>query len=101
GRGGDRRLLRRLQPEEVRERRQAPALGREPRGEKGFRDVLQGTQAARRRSGAVTDDRVLFAYHAPGAPPLRVTPSDRWRDWINAMEDRWANRCLPLLMANE
>lgn len=49
----------------------------------------------------MTDDRLLVAYHAPGEPPLRVTPAERWRDWINAMEDRWANRCLPLLMANE
>ena len=23
-----------------------------------------------------------------------------WRDWMNATPDRFANRCLPLLMAN-
>jgi hypothetical protein len=31
----------------------------------------------------------------------RIDPAPRWRDWINAMEDRWANRCLPLIVANE
>lgn len=30
-----------------------------------------------------------------------IVPAPRWRDWINAMEERWANRCLPLLVANE
>jgi hypothetical protein len=30
-----------------------------------------------------------------------IVPAPRWRDWINAMEERWANRCLPLIVANE
>lgn len=49
----------------------------------------------------MSEERQLIAYHPHDLPPLRVTAAPRWRDWINAMEDRWANRCLPLLMANE
>jgi hypothetical protein len=43
----------------------------------------------------------LIAYTSAGPPPISLTPAPRWRDWMNATEDRWANRCLPLLMANE
>lgn len=32
---------------------------------------------------------------------MQIVPAARWRDWMNATYDRWANRCLPLLMANE
>ena len=30
-----------------------------------------------------------------------IEPGDRWRDWMNATRHRFANRCLPLLMANQ
>lgn len=30
-----------------------------------------------------------------------IVPAPRWRGWMNAMEERWANRCLPLVVANE
>ena len=41
----------------------------------------------------------LTAYRlSPGA---RVEPASRWRDWMNATHKRFANRCLPLLMANQ
>ena len=43
----------------------------------------------------------LVAYQASPAPTMPLVPSPRWRDWSNAMEDRWANRCLPLVVANE
>ncbi len=46
------------------------------------------------------DDLPLLAFPTTSTPPT-VAPAPRWRDWINAMEDRWANRCLPLLVANE
>ena len=39
-----------------------------------------------------------------GSGPLvspRILPAPRWRDWMNATPRRGANRCLPLLMANE
>jgi hypothetical protein len=43
----------------------------------------------------------LVAYQPASAPPTRLVPAPRWRDWVNEMEDRWANRCLPLVVANE
>lgn len=43
----------------------------------------------------------LIAYHGREAVAVPVAPASRWRDWMNATEGRSANRCLPLLMANE
>ena len=41
----------------------------------------------------------LTAYRlGPGA---RLEPASRWRDWMDATDRRFANRCLPLLMANQ
>jgi hypothetical protein len=49
------------------------------------------------------DTPTLTAYHAsaPGASLVEIAPAPRWRDWMNATRSRFANRCLPLLMANE
>jgi hypothetical protein len=46
---------------------------------------------------------MLTAYHAlPDAPSmLRIVPAPRWREWMNATTNNFANRCLPLLVANE
>src|SRR5438105_10509762 len=43
----------------------------------------------------------LIAYPTSQQLTMEITPASRWRDWINAMEARWANRCLPLLIANQ
>jgi uncharacterized protein DUF6065 len=43
----------------------------------------------------------LIAYHCADRPNMRIVPAGRWRDWMNATTLRYANRCLPLLMANE
>jgi hypothetical protein len=43
----------------------------------------------------------LVAFQPATAPKVALGPAPRWRDWINEMEDRWANRCLPLVVANE
>ena len=43
----------------------------------------------------------LVAYTSPGRAKVDITPAPRWRDWMNATVERWANRCLPLLIANE
>lgn len=43
----------------------------------------------------------LIAFHQVSAPWIEVRPGGRSRAWIDEMEDRWANRCLPLLVANE
>ena len=34
-------------------------------------------------------------------PVAKLVAASRWRDWMNATPDRMANRCLPLLMANQ
>jgi hypothetical protein len=44
-------------------------------------------------------DLLIFAQG--DAPTVEMVPASRWRDWMNATEDRLANRCLPLLMANQ
>ncbi len=42
----------------------------------------------------------LVAHHCAGRPRLEIVPAGRWREWMDQTEHRWANRCLPLLMAN-
>jgi hypothetical protein len=48
-----------------------------------------------------TEALQLAALHVSPPPGARIEPAPRWREWINEMEDRWANRCLPLIVANE
>jgi hypothetical protein len=44
----------------------------------------------------------LIAYYTESEPPrVEIVPADRRRGWIEVMPDKWANRCLPLLIANE
>lgn len=43
----------------------------------------------------------LIAYWEPTAAPVEIVPAPRWRDWMNETSKRFANRCLPLLVANE
>lgn len=43
---------------------------------------------------------VLLAYRL-GPPELPLVPAARERTWMNATRDRLANRCLPLLLANQ
>jgi hypothetical protein len=38
---------------------------------------------------------------ADAAAVVDIVPAGRWRQWMNDTEFRWANRCLPLLVANE
>jgi hypothetical protein len=49
------------------------------------------------------DSMRLTAFHAsaPGAALPDIVPAPRWRRWMNASRNRFANRCLPLLMSNE
>lgn len=41
---------------------------------------------------------VAFAYNEPLLP---IVPAARRRDWMETAHNRWPNRCLPLLVANE
>jgi hypothetical protein len=43
----------------------------------------------------------LIAYYRDARPDVEIVPAARWRDWMNATALRNANRCLPLLTANE
>ena len=43
----------------------------------------------------------LVAFTIPDRVPMELVPAQRWRAWMNETQDRFANRCLPLLMANE
>ncbi len=43
----------------------------------------------------------LIAYPTSHRRLVSAEPAPRWRDWMNATEERWANRCLPLLVANQ
>jgi hypothetical protein len=51
----------------------------------------------------VTDleSRRLIAYYRGEKPRMRIVPASRWREWMNQTVKRNANRCLPLLAANE
>jgi hypothetical protein len=50
--------------------------------------------------GSHSHNLVAFYGRGPLAPP-EISPAPRWRDWMNATPARGANRCLPLLIANE
>jgi hypothetical protein len=43
----------------------------------------------------------LIAYRIHAKPALRLVLAPRERDWIEATRHRFANRCLPLLMADQ
>jgi hypothetical protein len=43
----------------------------------------------------------FIAYHLGPKPGMRIVAASRWRDWMNETYRRTANRCLPLLVANE
>jgi len=43
----------------------------------------------------------LVAFRTGGGPTLRLVAADRRRSWMDATTDHFANRCLPLLIANQ
>lgn len=43
----------------------------------------------------------LTAFHVSSRWRLPLEPAPRWRAWMNQTNNRMANRCLPLLVANE
>src|SRR5215207_6622256 len=47
------------------------------------------------------DPLPLIAYHRGRRPGMAIVPAGRWREWMNDTTLRYANRCLPLLVANE
>jgi hypothetical protein len=51
--------------------------------------------------GAVASSPKLIAYNLNRSMPARLTPASSSRDWMSATRDRFAYRCLPLLIANQ
>jgi hypothetical protein len=43
----------------------------------------------------------ITAFLNPGRRPLRIVPAPYMREWINELPERFASRCLPLMMANQ
>jgi uncharacterized protein DUF6065 len=43
----------------------------------------------------------LVLFRRGETPAAKIVPASRWRDWMHATVDRNANRCLPLLVANQ
>lgn len=43
----------------------------------------------------------LIAYHMSWLPPMPIVPADQARAWMDATNQHFANRCLPLLIANQ
>ena len=43
----------------------------------------------------------LIAYRISRWPPLRLTPASSSRSWMASTSEHFANRCLPLLIANQ
>jgi hypothetical protein len=52
-------------------------------------------------SGPVAMDRQLVAYELHPGNGVELLPASRERSWMNSTRERFANRCLPLLMANQ
>ena len=46
-------------------------------------------------------DPLLIAYRVSESPALRLVPAARERDWMDSTRHHFANRCLPLLLANQ
>ena len=56
---------------------------------------------ARKKTGSPTaGNRTLTAY-VVAAAPLELRPGDPRRDWMDRLPERFAYRCLPLLIANQ
>lgn len=50
---------------------------------------------------APTEVLPLIAYRVGSGPPLRLVPAPRSRSWMEATRGQFAQRCLPLLIANQ
>ena len=73
-----------------------------PAGSAGPRPTAAETEAETPPPSAVgADAPSLIAYRLHPRPALRLVPAPREREWIEATRARFANRCLPLLLANQ
>lgn len=49
----------------------------------------------------MSDKRPFLAYHTSTGEPPELVPAPIHRDWMGQTRDSFANRCLPLLIANQ
>jgi hypothetical protein len=59
------------------------------------------TAGAARLGPATPTVLPLVAYERGGASDVSLVPGEAAREWMNATDNRFANRCLPLLIANQ
>ena len=50
---------------------------------------------------AQVEKQTLTAFRVPGRFPLRIVPAPADRQWMDVTTEGWANRCLPLRIANQ
>ena len=62
------------------------------------RDIVE---ERRGRKGEAAREPKLIAYRVSPWPPMRLVPAPSSRDWMDATPNRFANRCLPLRIANQ
>jgi Family of unknown function (DUF6065) len=62
-------------------------------------DDVASTVPAQPRS--VADPPSLIAYRVHSGVGMPIVPAERSREWMDATDERFANRCLPLLIANQ
>jgi len=46
-------------------------------------------------------DLTIIAYNVSGGLPMPIVPADGKREWMDNTRDRFAYRCLPMLIANQ
>jgi hypothetical protein len=63
-------------------------------------DEADPTAEDQRDDGPVVDPRYLIAYSL-GEPTLVLSPAPTRRAWMDETPQRFANRCLPMLIANQ
>lgn len=64
-------------------------------------DREQATRAAAGSTASAEGNPELVAFYGANGPKVRMATAPRWRTWMNETNERNANRCLPLLVANE
>jgi hypothetical protein len=75
--------------------------------------AVEGSETERVGDGKVTSqdhaamrtpdgsDATLIAFRVSASPRMRLVPAPSARPWMLATNERFANRCLPLLIANQ
>lgn len=58
-------------------------------------------KAAPRHDRDSDDREALIGFYSTESPAAKIVPASRSREWMDETRDRWAYRCLPLLLANQ